>query len=103
MVATVKGRSRARYTARRKAIYEEKHPATKQGGNQDAGGQLAPCRQLGDTVNVVRFTADTARATGKSERAVQRDAERGGKIAADVLRSAASVPSDIWIPRSSPF
>lgn len=37
-------------------------------------------------VNVVRFTKDTAEKTGKSERAVQRAAERGDKIAADVLR-----------------
>jgi hypothetical protein len=28
----------------------------------------------------VRFTADTASATGKSERAIQRDAERGEKV-----------------------
>ena len=67
---------KAQQTARRKAIYLELHPET---------GQGAPgvSRQVGDTrerSDVERFTANTAKATGQSERAVQRDAERGEKI-----------------------
>lgn len=67
---------RARQTARRKAIYEELHPETRHGGEREAS------RQLGDTP---RFSADTARISGQSERAVQRDAERGEKVIDEVL------------------
>lgn len=76
---------RAHYTERRKVIYLERHPETGHGGERDQAS-----RQLGDlpsdTENVLRFTKETAKKTGRSERAVQRDAERGEKIAADVLR-----------------
>lgn len=79
---------RAKQTARRKAIYEQLHPETKHGGDK-------PSRQLGDfeTVNenkvIDRFSAETAAATGRSERAVQREAERGEKVideAANLIR-----------------
>jgi len=65
---------RASQTARRKAIYEELHPETRLGENQHTR-----VRQVGEP-SVERFTAETASAIGKSERAVQRDAERGEKI-----------------------
>lgn len=64
---------RAAQTARRKAIYEELHPETKQ-------GTPGVSRQVGDTrarATSARFTAETAKKTGRSERSVQRDAERG--------------------------
>jgi ParB-like chromosome segregation protein Spo0J len=67
---------RARQTARRKAIYEELNPETKNGatgGNHAVDGRAE------------RFTADTAKLTGTSERVVQRDAERGEKVIAEVL------------------
>lgn len=67
---------RARQTARRKAIYEELHPETRHGGERE------PSRQVGD---LPRFTEDTAKATGQSERTVQRVAERGEKILPEVL------------------
>jgi hypothetical protein len=71
---------RSAQTARRKVIYEELHPSTKHGGNLEGAGvaNLA-------TPEEPRFTAATAEATGRSERVVQRDAERGEKIAPDVL------------------
>lgn len=75
---------RAKQTARRKAIYEQLNPETKHGGDK-------PSRQLGDfeTQNenkaVDRFSAETAAATGRSERAVQRDAERGEKVIDEVV------------------
>jgi ParB family chromosome partitioning protein len=78
MVATVKGRSRARYTARRKVIYLEKHPETKRG----VAGAEAKHRAN----EKISFAAETAKKTGTSERIVQLYAERGEKIAADVLR-----------------
>lgn len=76
---------RAKQTARRKAIYEELHPETKQGASQAAGmnAALGRGRQIGDDVD--RFTAETASVTGRSERAVQRDAERGEKVIDEVL------------------
>lgn len=63
---------RASQTARRKAIYLELHPETAHGGDRAS-------RQDGDLMPE-RFTAETATAIGKSERTVQRDAERGEKI-----------------------
>ncbi|MGX5801430.1 ParB/RepB/Spo0J family partition protein [Bradyrhizobium sp. Arg314] len=76
---------RARQTARRKALYLELHPET-------AHGSPGVSRQVGDTrerVEVERFTEATAKITGQSERAVQRDAARGEKVipeALDIIR-----------------
>lgn len=70
---------RASQTARRKAIYEELHPETRHGGDRAS-------RQVGDLPQTERFTAETAAAIGKSERAVQRDAERGEKVCDEALR-----------------
>lgn len=67
---------RARQTARRKAIYEELNPETRQG----VSGRNHTVDDRAD-----RFTADTARMTGASERVVQRDAERGEKVIPEVL------------------
>lgn len=79
---------RARQTARRKAIYEELNPETRHGGDRSE-----PSRQLGDLPDADRFSADTARATGLSERTVQRDAERG-----EVIGGAASLIR-VWLPK----
>lgn len=76
---------RARHTARRKEIYETLHPDTRHGA---IGGGHDQSRQVGDsasTNNINRFTSATAAATGKSERVVQRDAERGEKVCAEAL------------------
>jgi ParB-like chromosome segregation protein Spo0J len=70
---------RATATARRKQIYEDLHPETVHGGNQQG-----PSGQFGHT-EAERFTGETAKATGKSERAVRRDADRGKNVAPDVL------------------
>lgn len=72
---------RARQTARRKAIYLELHPET------------APVTQRGgpgrgkttDNLSAVSFATETAIATGKDERTVRRDAERGEKVIDEVL------------------
>lgn len=79
--------ARARFTARRKELYEIKHPETRHGGER-------PSRQLGDLPQPDRFTADTATKTGKSERSVQRDARRGEKIADDVLEELEGTEHD---------
>lgn len=71
---------RAEFTRRRKAAYEALHPETVHGANQHSRS-----RQLGDSSEAPRFTADTAAATGQSERAVQRDAERGEKVSDEAL------------------
>ena len=80
---------RAKQTARRKAIYLELHPGTAAGASQAAGMNAAQERggQVGHGVD--RFDAATAKATGQSERAVRRDAERGEKVfdeAANLIR-----------------
>lgn len=72
---------RARQTARRKAIYLELHPETKLGENQHTR-----VRQVGEGSDIAdRFTAETSKATGTSERSVQRAAERGEKVIPEVL------------------
>ncbi|MGJ0453465.1 MAG: hypothetical protein ACR65T_09610 [Methylocystis sp.] len=63
---------------RRKDAYEALHPETKREATLKRGQEF-PSRQVGET-GADRFTADTAAKTGQSERAVQRDAERGKKI-----------------------
>jgi hypothetical protein len=71
---------RAMHIARRKKLYEKAHPETKHGAGPGAGkGRGKQSRQNGDTANS-RFTKDAANNTGKSERWVQRDVERGKKI-----------------------
>jgi ParB family chromosome partitioning protein len=72
---------RAIFTARRKQVYEQLHPETRLGATGHGRGKV---RQLGEPISE-RFTADTAAATGKSERVVQRDASRGEKIDEEVL------------------
>lgn len=66
---------------RRKAAYEALHPETVNGSNQHTR-----VRQVGEGSEAPRFTADTAAKTGQSERAVQRDAERGEKVCDEALR-----------------
>lgn len=78
---------RAAQTARRKVLYEKKHPGTAHGVNQHDRS-----RQVGDSSE--RFTADAAAATGKSERAIQRDAERGEKISDRALQLVAGTDLD---------
>jgi ParB-like chromosome segregation protein Spo0J len=60
----------AMHIGRRKAIYERKNPETKNGGDR-RGSDRKVCDLKND-----RFTADTAKRTGKSERSVQLDAKR---------------------------
>lgn len=73
---------RARHTARRKVIYEELHPDTRHGA---IGNGREKSRQFGDSTSADRFTAETANTLGRSERAVQRDVERGAKVIEEVL------------------
>jgi hypothetical protein len=65
----------ALHVARRKELYENQHPETKHGaigrGREKSG-------QLGHSNG--RFTKETARKTGQSERRVRRDATRGKKV-----------------------
>ncbi len=72
---------RALFVSRRKEIYLMRHPETAHGGERAS-------RQVGDLKadEPKRFTSATAEATGQSERAIQRDAERGEKISEKALR-----------------
>lgn len=68
---------RATSTARRKAIYLELHPETGHGGDRKSD-------QV-DNLSTRSFAAETATATGKDERTVRRDAERGEKVIPEVI------------------
>jgi hypothetical protein len=69
---------RSKQTARRKAIYVELHPHTAQ---HVAGGKA----RQGLATDNLSFADATSDATGRDARTVRRDAERGEKIAAEVL------------------
>jgi ParB-like chromosome segregation protein Spo0J len=75
---------RASQTARRKAIYLELHPETAQ---HVAGAHASNEAQGNAAANfaVASFASATAEATGKAERTIRLDAERGEKVAEDAL------------------
>jgi hypothetical protein len=74
---------RAKLTAQRKGAYQKAHPETKTGGAPGkAGGGKAKGPNIGS------FAADTAAKSGKSVRAVARDATRGSKLGTDLDRMA---------------
>jgi ParB family transcriptional regulator, chromosome partitioning protein len=75
---------------RRKAIYEELHPATKHGGDHKSA-EAKSTRQNGDLKS---FAGDTADNTGMSERTVQRTVERAVKIGDDNLRKITGTSLD---------
>ncbi len=72
---------RAQQTARRKALYESLHPETKHGQNIE----IIPSGQFVRT-DKPSFTEATARAVGRDERSIRRDAERGEKITPEAHR-----------------
>jgi N6-adenosine-specific RNA methylase IME4 len=78
---------RAAATARRKVVYIWLHPETRHGANQHTRG-VANLATPEGAEPVERFTAATAEATGNSERAVRRDAQRGEALGDDALRVA---------------
>ncbi|MDB5525529.1 MAG: hypothetical protein JWM58_3292 [Rhizobium sp.] len=71
----------ALFTVKRKEAYEAIYPETKHGG--DVRSIESQSLRLENTVD--RFTANTASATGQSERTVQLNAERGEKVIAEAL------------------
>lgn len=75
---------RALFTRRRKDAYEALHPETRNGGDR-----RGPDRQVGELKEADRFTADAAAKTGKPERTIQRDAERGESIPEPILQEIA--------------
>ena len=74
---------RARQTARRKAIYEELHPETKAGTAGARASNAAQCNAT-DNLSTASYAKATADATGRDERSVRRDAERGEKVLPEV-------------------
>jgi hypothetical protein len=74
----------AHAVARRKEIYEAKHPETKHGGVGNGRGKKS--RKVCDSTSQVdRFTEDTAKKTGKSERTIQLYAHRGEELGYESL------------------
>ena len=75
---------RARYTARRKAIYLDMHPETA----VHVAGAVASNRVQGNAAenfSAASFAADTAAKTGQTDRAIRMHAERGEKVLPEVL------------------
>ena len=71
------------FTRRRKEAYEALHGSAKARGAHAANEAMGNDNAMANLADA--FTTDTATRTGSSERAVRRDAERGEKIADDVL------------------
>ena len=89
MRAELSATERSRQTARRKAIYLELHPETA------AGAAGADARwNATDNLSTASFAAETAKATGKDERTVRRDAERGEKVIPEVMEMIAGTKLD---------
>jgi ParB family chromosome partitioning protein len=86
MRAELSPAERAKQTARRKAIYLELHPETAHGTNQHTRGD--------ENFSSPSFADATAEATGKTARVVQLHAERGEKVALDVLERVAGTHLD---------
>ena len=81
---------RSLFTRRRKEAYVALHPET-------AHGTPGVSRQVGDTRDrseTDRFTADAVAKTGKPERTIQRDAERGEKIPEPILQQITGTELD---------
>ncbi|MGV0879466.1 ParB N-terminal domain-containing protein [Martelella sp. FLE1502] len=93
MRAELSASERASQTARRKAIYLELHPETAAhvagayGSNKAQGNAT-------DNLSAASFSAETAKATGKDERTVRRDAERGEKVIPEVIAMIAGTKLD---------
>ena len=93
--ADLSASERAQQTARRKAIYEELHPETAHGGDHKSS------RKVCDLNEAERFTASTAAVTGKSERIVQLDAERGKKISDHALQKVRGTTGRNLLPTAA--
>ena len=74
----------ADHITRRKEVFERIHGSTKARGAHAANASMGNQRDAGAKL-ADAFTADTAKATGMSERAVQRDAQRGKAIGTESL------------------
>lgn len=71
---------RARNTARRRVIYQELYPETKQGGDHKSSNY-----QNGEFDRRDGFIEQTAKATGSSPQSVYREASRGDNIIPEVM------------------
>jgi ParB/RepB/Spo0J family partition protein len=84
---------RADHIARRKEVFERIHGSAKAKGahaaNEVQGNQHDANAKLADA-----FTTDTAKATGMSERSVQRDAQRGETIGSETLNKITGTSLD---------
>lgn len=80
---------RAVMTARRKEAYLALHPETAHGRRPTSNSKVAKFVNFKESNDLEkpapRYTADQAAATGQDERAVQRDATRGERVAPEVL------------------
>ncbi|KAB2764773.1 hypothetical protein F9L00_03560 [Brucella anthropi] len=74
---------RAVFTFRRKELYLQKYPETGHGGDRKSNGKQ---RHLIDREERKSFVAATAELSGKSERTIRQDAERGEKICEAAIR-----------------
>ncbi|RVI86882.1 hypothetical protein CN188_04125 [Sinorhizobium meliloti] len=84
---------RALFTFRRKEIHLMRHPETGHGGDRRSSGQVG---HLKDEA-AKSFASETAAATGQSERAIRRDAERGEKISERALRQIRGTRHDTGV------
>ena len=76
---------RAAFTAKRKEAYEALHPEAKAGSIRASAANAVMGRDVAANLAATTFAADTAAKTGQSERAIQRDAERGTKVCKEAL------------------
>jgi ParB/RepB/Spo0J family partition protein len=86
---------RASAQARRKAIYQELHPETKNHAAGHGRTKAELVRQVGEANEPApRYDEAAAEATGQSERTIQRDVHRGEALGEDALAKVARTSLD---------
>jgi hypothetical protein len=85
---------RAKLTAERKELHEEEHPETVAGTIRARGMHKALGHHVAAESAATSFVPSTAKATGKSERSIRIDAERGAKINDKALDLISDTPLD---------
>jgi hypothetical protein len=84
---------RARFTARRKELYEIKHPETRPVTVRGGPGR-GKTNEKSAPVSAPTFTEDTAKKSRQSQRTIQIDARRGEKIDPEVLKKIEGTEHD---------
>ena len=83
---------KSRLMARRKGLFEDRHPESTAGAIRARAANEAMGRVVGETVSPTTFAQDTAEKTGVSERSVQHAVQIGRSITPETAAVIAGTP-----------